>query len=92
MLATQSDATTGTAHGYFDANGTGTAGENEMLRQPLVCSAGAFAARLRRGSRFFGMKGPAVRTAQIFVGDYTQVGCGIHVSGNLFTFIQHFRR
>lgn len=89
--AARADGTSGTPHGYTNANTpAGRWAENEILRLRLS-DFGSVQGVIRAGFAFFWNEGPSGGHYRNMTGAYSQVGCGIFVNGNDVTVVQHFR-
>jgi hypothetical protein len=80
------------AHSHFKrTNGGGVAaGENEVVNAPVTMFRNvnrAIAAAIRG---FFG-EGPGGSHYRILVGQFSSVGCGVHISNRRITIVQDFR-
>jgi uncharacterized protein YkwD len=90
--AARADTESGIAHNYSNATAPPPWGENEVLRQPLSADGGTPHNVIQQAIARFWSEGPNGPHRQNLLGPYTQVGCGFYFSGELVTFVQHFRR
>jgi hypothetical protein len=91
--AVRSDAAAGKAHSYFESSQYGNGlvrGENEALRWSLSVFH-TVRAVIERSLAQMWQEGPGGDHYRNMTGDYTEVGCGVHVNGDDVSVAQAFR-
>jgi hypothetical protein len=90
----RSDSQTGFAHGHFSATGGGGVAyaENEIPGWDLSFGGGTVRGVIEEGTQMMWEEGPGGGHYENIVGDYSHVGCGIHVTaGDSVWVVQDFR-
>ena len=89
-IAAQSDGVSNSPHAYSRANSSGRWAENEVLRWPLS-QLRTVRGVIAEAMASFWRQGASGGHYQNLTGPYSSVGCGVYVSGNDVTVVQHFR-
>jgi uncharacterized protein YkwD len=88
--AAQADALSGVPHGYYRSHDPGFGAENEALNWSLAIY-GSVHNAIAQAIAAFWSEGPGGGHYENMVGPYTQLGCGLFVSGQLITLVQDYR-
>jgi hypothetical protein len=88
--AAQADSQTGIPHSYYYTHAQGFAAENEALDWSLAQLRSVHNG-IAQAINSFWSEGSGGGHYENLVGPYTQLGCGLFVSGPLITIVQDFR-